>query len=277
MPAKRGGCSPRPRGWSRDPRRERQPRRVLPAPAGMVPWSAWRRGGFRRAPRARGDGPHHVMINDGRTGCSPRPRGWSQPRLRHVEDPVVLPAPAGMVPGAASDRRSGSCAARARGDGPRNTSPSRGRRGAPRARGDGPFKPVFSDTLGRCSPRLRGWSPCAVLPDRLASVLPVTAGAVPAPSHSMRTGGGVPPARGSSPGPRARCLLLPVVPLPAVGDVPASGSACSRAPCSQGEREWSPWCPRTCAGQSKLRHALWAWWKRLPLRAPQFDCLPGGG
>ncbi|TXS12650.1 hypothetical protein EAO68_22420 [Streptomyces sp. wa22] len=52
-----GSCSPRPRGWSRGRRSARHPRRVLPAPAGMLVTRRPAREASRRASRARREKP----------------------------------------------------------------------------------------------------------------------------------------------------------------------------------------------------------------------------
>ncbi len=91
-------CSPRPRGWSSLRNRGHRETELLPAPAGMVPWSGTPTGHRRTAPRARGDGPSLTRAPQYVSTCSPRPRGWSRGRGRRPLRLELLPAPAGMVP-----------------------------------------------------------------------------------------------------------------------------------------------------------------------------------
>jgi hypothetical protein len=52
--------------------------RLLPAPAGMVPWTRSPPAPVSSAPRARGDGPTTTSETTPPRTCSPRPRGWSR-------------------------------------------------------------------------------------------------------------------------------------------------------------------------------------------------------
>ncbi len=150
------GCSPHPRGWSRNRRAPASCPGMLPAPAGMVPRTSAPAGRPPPAPRTRGDGPFGTWLPQPVPACSPHPRGWS-----HRECPValgrtLLPAPAGMVP--SSPRRTSRC------------------RPAPRTRGDGPSKRRCSPTSSPCSPHLRGWSHPGRGPDLRSRLLPAPAG-----------------------------------------------------------------------------------------------------
>ncbi len=138
-------CSPRMRGWSRDPASSQPPDAVLPAHAGMVP-----------NPQR---GPRHVRE------CSPRMRGWSptpredhamcesapracgdgpQPPERTTPCARVLPAHAGMVPNPQrGPRHVRECSPRMRGWSPTPREDHAMCESAPRACGDGPF-PVSS-------------------------------------------------------------------------------------------------------------------------------------
>ena len=58
-------CSPRTRGWSRDLRRTKGARAMLPAHAGMVPRRCGRSPPLSDAPRARGDGPDSSLCGTG--------------------------------------------------------------------------------------------------------------------------------------------------------------------------------------------------------------------
>ncbi len=93
-----GMCSPHPRGWSHHSRSGARNRRVLPAPAGMVPLRMERQAVLTRAPRTRGDGPAAAVRQTMTPPCSPHPRGWSRYGQQHPPHRVVLPALAGMVP-----------------------------------------------------------------------------------------------------------------------------------------------------------------------------------
>ncbi len=152
-------CSPRPRGWSLLEVTSRHSRRLLPAPAGMVPPPACHAHAVRTAPRARGDGPPDPSRTAAPYACSPRPRGWSSGDADADLYVSLLPAPAGMVP---------TC-------GPAGT----WRGAAPRARGDGPELARGDLKSGRCSPRPRGWSQAGGRRLAKAGLLPAPAGMVP--------------------------------------------------------------------------------------------------
>ncbi len=192
-------CSPRPRGWSPCTRGWRQRRKVLPAPAGMVPPARRAASAAASAPRARGDGPVLTAQGPLPLACSPRPRGWSQRLITQHFVKNVLPAPAGMVP--------------------RRRPPPGVLPRAPRARGDGPYLPVVTETDHGCSPRPRGWShqpqPLRARP----SVLPAPAGMVPATTPGSACRRRAPRARGDGP--------------------PSSGRAWGRRQCSPRPRGWS--------------------------------------
>ena len=183
-------CSPRSRGWSRRDGRRRDPGRVLPALAGMVPsWDDPHLPGHG-APRARGDGPRPLAWMCWVMWCSPRSRGWSPSLMVDQLAAGVLPALAGMV-----------------------RWPVYGgwwRLRAPRARGDGPWwmfprlKPIV------CSPRSRGWSSLGRPLPISRPVLPALAGMVPS-SPRMTVGDYCAPrARGD--GPKAEHYLPDAVP-----------------------------------------------------------------
>ena len=172
-------CSPRPRGWSPHTRRPRRPLRLLPAPAGMVPSPSSHPTAAAPAPRARGDGPGMKNTPQFTTGCSPRPRGWSQ-RLRGGHHPGdLLPAPAGMAPRPRTH--------------PRRPVP------APRARGDGPPSTADAHTDDPCSPRPRGWSRGDASHARTRELLPVHAGMVPPAREPTAGRAATPRARGDDP------------------------------------------------------------------------------
>ncbi len=189
-------CFPRPREWSpQRARRTRAPRArgdgpvvngtlagqyVLPAPAGMVPWSRTGRGRRTSAPRAprgwsrwfegadlargvlpapAGMVPHSISRSASTRWGYPRPRGWSRRRTAPQQPGRVLPALAGMVPRA-------------------TTGPWSPRR-APRARGDGPMRIPPAVASATCSPRLRGWSRVGEVGVADRAVLPAPAGMIP--------------------------------------------------------------------------------------------------
>ena len=91
-------CSPRTRGWSPARSRAATCSPVLPAHAGMVPWSSRQERAPASAPRARGDGPYGRQRHRSPEWCSPRTRGWSPDPGQIAFAPTVLPAHAGMVP-----------------------------------------------------------------------------------------------------------------------------------------------------------------------------------
>ncbi|CAL2060941.1 protein of unknown function [Streptomyces murinus] len=134
--------SPRMRGWSRLAGVQQAVVLVVPAHAGVVPSSSRRRGVIRRGPRACGGGP----IADAPSGLidlwSPRMRGWSLGLQVLAAEGCVVPAHAGVVPGAL----------------PRAGRRSRG----PRACGGGPAEWTQQAVQLLWSPRMRGWSPRVV-------------------------------------------------------------------------------------------------------------------
>ena len=253
--------SPRERGWSMDPPETGPFLIVLPARAGMVPHRDTGPPRGTRAPRASGDGPSMSPVERIGRLCSPRERGWSHRRHRPGRSSQVLPARAGMVPGAVA--RGAVC------------------RGAPRASGDGPFAATSANFCVACSPRERGWSPGRRLPAPEEAVLPARAGMVPVPRPNHQPAGSTPRASGDGPivritstnrsvcSPRERGwsqgqepaglvgAVLParagMVPRPASrpgprlraprasGDGPPSSlTTGSTASCSPRERGWSP-------------------------------------
>ncbi len=199
-----GRCSPHPRGWSRD-HGHGSSGVLLPAPAGMVPKRRRDRGRGRTAPCTRGDGPgppsprhfscrcslhprgwSHHRDRESPSGCSPRPRGWPRhagPCRRAV---ALLPAPAGMAPPAVLPR-------------PRDPA-------APRTRGNGPSLATDWSSVLVCSPHPQGWSRSMTPEDAVPTLLPASAGMVPA---SVRHRRGVRPApRACGDGPGARRLVF---------------------------------------------------------------------
>ncbi|AIS02462.1 hypothetical protein SGLAU_32650 (plasmid) [Streptomyces glaucescens] len=206
-------CSPRPRGWSRQPGDSLRSTHLLPAPAGMVPRRTTPRATSSAAPRARGDGPDYSLEAASWSSCSPRPRGWSSKAAGQVPDPRLLPAPAGMVP-ASRTARAERCT-------------------APRARGDGPSLPGRLAFPGRCSPRPRGWSQPAPRTGRADGLLPAPAGMVPGSREAMKILGPAPRARGDGPQP-----ARPRPPSPHCSPRPRGWSRA--APAVRGRRQLLP-------------------------------------
>ena len=222
------GSSPRPRGWSRIRPAHVQRRRVVPAPAGVVPAARPRAASPARRPRARGGGPLLGLDHGPAQASSPRPRGWSLQVRAHAAADVVVPAPAGVVPASGRRRRSAT--------------------GRPRARGGGPPSPRGGGRERLSSPRPRGWSPPLQAGAESQRVVPAPAGVVPRTARASPARSGRPRARGGGPGeavivypedvssPRPRGWSLPdrwpprsgqVVPAPA-GVVPSrSTGACA--------------------------------------------------
>ncbi len=177
--AERIACSPRTRGWSLRRVDEVRRDRLLPAHAGMVPPTSPSSKPPPTAPRARGDGPRPSGSPPCGRSCSPRTRGWSPLTTCGNVVGVLLPAHAGMVPGAEAG------AAR---QGP-----------APRARGDGPWPPRRCCPAAACSPRTRGWSRTCRFAPLPTILLPAHAGMVPRATATGARPAAAPRARGDGP------------------------------------------------------------------------------
>ncbi len=93
-----GICSPRTRGWTRQPQDGGAPTELLPAHAGMDPPTRLVIGYGAAAPRARGDGPLYNPKLEFLGVWSPRTRGWTPAAPLPVGDTLLLPAHAGMDP-----------------------------------------------------------------------------------------------------------------------------------------------------------------------------------
>ncbi|KPI05037.1 hypothetical protein OK006_6796 [Actinobacteria bacterium OK006] len=181
-------CSPRPRGCSPQRGAAWGVTSLLPAPAGMFP-CGWPAGSRKAtAPRARGDVPVSGSARQGRTRCSPRPRGCSRLRVGTRAEDVLLPAPAGMFP-ASSVRWSGGVS-------------------APRARGDVPMSPSMPPVITFCSPRPRGCSRGVCLRGAGDALLPAPAGMFPSPCRQVSSTPAAPRARGDVPEETASEVLL---------------------------------------------------------------------
>ncbi len=130
--------APHPRGCSRILTMRHPARLVGPAPAGMLRehlpdvFHALRRPRTRgdappaaiaacrsgRRPRTRGDAPRPYIRSPALSASAPHPRGCSGRSVRVHRGGRVGPAPAGMLPGAASTPRPPWCRPRTRGDAP---------------------------------------------------------------------------------------------------------------------------------------------------------------
>ena len=257
LSSENGKCSPRTRGWSGSSGFRPRMTTVLPAHAGMVPARRTTTSSASRAPRARGDGPGVSAVKAALRECSPRTRGWSPAANRSGTPLRVLPAHAGMVPPGMTPIGSGTCAPRARGDGPRVEAPAQGDR--------------------RCSPRTRGWSPRAQGAAGNKSVLPAHAGMVPSATRASRVSECAPRARGDGPNgawdasraqlcsPRTRgwsqlrhACPSPRLVLPAhAGMVPPrrrTSAQAARAPRARGDGPWGtsrPRPPATCSPRTR--------------------------
>ena len=129
---------PRERGWSHRHRHGQGPAGVSPARAGMVQSSSVRQLPMSRFPRASGDGPQRLMLQQDADGFPPRERGWSLHHLHGAVGRAVSPARAGMVP---------TCCCW-------TSVPV----SFPRASGDGPRLPRCFGRSSTFPPRERGWS-----------------------------------------------------------------------------------------------------------------------
>ena len=129
---------PRERGWSQAAALFRAFEHVSPARAGMVQSSSVRQLPMSRFPRASGDGPQRLMLQQDADGFPPRERGWSLHHLHGAVGRAVSPARAGMVP---------TCCCW-------TSVPV----SFPRASGDGPRLPRCFGRSSTFPPRERGWS-----------------------------------------------------------------------------------------------------------------------
>ncbi len=193
---------------------------VLPAYAGVVPGSRPAPAGKRRSPRLRGGGPFDMDDVLRGTRFSPPTRGWSADHAGGLEQQVVLPAYAGVVPTVSSSTSAAACSPRLRGGGPddphyadfnayvlpayagvvrrtwcRTARPRR----SPRLRGGGP--PPVLEPVGwiRFSPPTRGWSLKRPRRTRLHAVLPAYAGVVRSLARQFGCGTCSPRLRGGGP------------------------------------------------------------------------------
>ncbi len=182
-----GSSSPRLRGWSPAEHPAGRHRRVVPAPAGVVPPGRGSRRTATGRPRACGGGPGRLDDPQNESVSSPRLRGWSRRLRATLAGPRVVPAPAGVVP--PSDAV--AC--------------PRGRR--PRACGGGPSGSTSIVEGSWSSPRLRGWSPSRPSAAARKSVVPAPAGVVPSLSRMTRSTRGRPRACGGGPGAGVRAQL----------------------------------------------------------------------
>ena len=172
-------ASPRPRGWTRARDRGRLRLRGFPAPAGMDRRRASSRCSGARLPRARGDGPSRRCRPTRPRRASPRPRGWTLPRVDPADARDGFPAPAGMDPAT------------------RSSSDSRIR--LPRARGDGPAADRQLHEMVEASPRPRGWTAPAHRLLLRAEGFPAPAGMDPRPRARTPAPRWLPRARGDGP------------------------------------------------------------------------------
>ncbi len=180
VPPLRRGWSPRTRGCSRCRVRGESVGFVVPAHAGLFPRSSPRPARSYGGPRARGAVPSVTGTWVNPPKWSPRTRGCSPPLRRHGKPLAVVPAHAGLFPGA----RSRSCAASC----------------GPRARGAVPTASGTRHGPSWWSPRTRGCSLAAVDGGREVPVVPAHAGLFPAGVGRTAPCRGGPRARGAVPG-----------------------------------------------------------------------------
>ncbi len=150
------GSSPPTRGCSRDRPSSSGGEHVLPAYAGVFPWSATRNSGSPRPPRLRGGVPLAQREDTANAASSPPTRGCSS--YRHARHGVleVLPAYAGVFLRSFSSSTSLVC--------------------PPRLRGGVPSRSPDTDLNGTSSPPTRGCSPHRVGRRLRRGVLPAYAG-----------------------------------------------------------------------------------------------------
>ena len=153
------GSSPRWRGWSPEHRRQHRAEHVVPALAGVVRRPAPQPRPAPCRPRAGGGGPWVRTVSDDCPGSSPRWRGWSGVEVTQPQHVRVVPALAGVVPGAPARRPQ---------------PPSR-----PRAGGGGPSSASPAADHSASSPRWRGWSRSVAGWRHGRAVVPALAGVVP--------------------------------------------------------------------------------------------------
>ena len=138
MPERWIASSPRERGSSPNPLESRDVLGVVPARAGVIRSRLTSRATSPGRPRASGGHPAGLTTAEILDGSSPRERGSSVAAYRELEEAMVVPARAGVIPGSS---------------GPRIR-----RRRRPRASGGHPDMSADYCRLAGSSPRERGSS-----------------------------------------------------------------------------------------------------------------------
>ncbi len=113
---KANGSSPHARGSSHVRRLAREHGVVVPARAGIFPWSVRGRRSARRRPRTRGDLPTSSAAARRSAGSSPHARGSSVVEAVHGRRQRVVPARAGIFLSGTRVRPGHGCRPRTRGD-----------------------------------------------------------------------------------------------------------------------------------------------------------------
>ncbi len=149
---------------------------MVPAHAGVVPAVTTCSGSHPSGPRARGGGPYVPDVDEDGLEWSPRTRGWSPGGPAGGLPGVVVPAHAGVVPGART--------------------PAATARSGPRARGGGPWSVPPVTGFEVWSPRTRGWSRGGTRGRPDPDVVPAHAGVVPSRPCPPPPAGSGPRARG---------------------------------------------------------------------------------
>ncbi len=171
--------SPRTRGLSDSDRRDRPPRAVVPAHAGVIrPVIIWSIAGWSR-PRARGGYPEPSVSVGLVDGSSPRTRGLSVVALDALPRAPVVPAHAGVIRDGLLTWQTSRC--------------------RPRARGGYPYGGSLPAIGPLSSPRTRGLSDAAQPDRQVRRVVPAHAGVIRCRSRTTPRWCRRPRARGGYP------------------------------------------------------------------------------
>ena len=173
--------SPYSRGWSQCPSAQSHQVAILPVFAGMVLRLVACARKALYSPRIRGDGPLSTVSPINMEAFSPYSRGWSSGKRTGINNHLILPVFAGMVPEMVNINNHVY--------------------NSPRIRGDGPVWLFRLSALRVFSPYSRGWSFDGWAQGDEVYILPVFAGMVLSAAAIYKTVTDSPRIRGDGPVP----------------------------------------------------------------------------